>query len=151
MKNLLGLISIMILLSGACALDDNTALGEDTGLMPEVVVTAPRYGADIGVMPEIIVTASRYEDEDVAYSGMMPEIVVTAPRHNAYGPYVGALPEIVVTAPRYEGEDIAYSGMMPEVIVVGSRYESEETTYNGDIRDVSLNIALKIIKNSIKL
>ncbi|UCG90941.1 MAG: hypothetical protein JSV97_07575 [candidate division WOR-3 bacterium] len=150
MKNILGLISIITLLSGACALDDNTAIGEDMGLMPEVVVTAPRYGADIGMMPEIIVTASRYEDEDVAYSGMMPEIVVSAPRHGAYEPYVGALPEIVVTAPRYEGEDIAYSGMMPEVIVVESRYESEETAFKSDVRDVSIDIALIIIRNSIK-
>lgn len=57
---------------------------EEAGMMPEVVVSAPRYeGEDIaysGMMPEIVVSAPRYTEEENANSGMMPEIVVVADR-----------------------------------------------------------------------
>jgi len=58
---------------------------EDSGMMPEIVVTAPRYiGEDIaysGMMPEIVVTAPRYTEEDMVCSGIMPEIVVIGRRN----------------------------------------------------------------------
>lgn len=34
----------------------------------------------IGLMPEIVVTAPRYEYQDDAWSGLMPEVIVAAPR-----------------------------------------------------------------------
>jgi len=36
----------------------------------------------VGLMPEVVITAPRYEYEDAAWSGMMPETVTTAPRHS---------------------------------------------------------------------
>ena len=100
---MLGLISV-ILIAGSifCAqpLTDNISENHETGILPEVVITEPRYAG-----------------EDIAYSGMLPEIVVTAPR----GPEVGMLDEIVITEPRYEGEDIAYSGMLPATVVIAKR------------------------------
>jgi hypothetical protein len=45
--------------------------------MPEVAVTAERYGSnEIAMMPEVLVTASRYDKNEA----MMPEILVAAPR-----------------------------------------------------------------------
>lgn len=52
-------------------------IGVDSGLMPEVLVAAPRPDyQEIGIMPEVIVTAPRYDKNE----NMMPEVVVTAPR-----------------------------------------------------------------------
>lgn len=72
---------------------------------------------EIGVLPEIVITAPRYEGEDIAYSGMLPEIVITAPA----GPEVGILDEVVIIEPRFEGEDIAYTGMLPEILITAKR------------------------------
>jgi ABC-type Fe3+-hydroxamate transport system substrate-binding protein len=149
MRILIAVTLTIIVLSGACASANDSALGKDIGLMPEVVVTAPRYGAEYGTMPEVVVTAPRYE-EDSAYSGMMPEIVVTAPRYTS-GPYMGAMPEVIVSAPRYEGEDIAYSGMMPEIVVTAPAYGKEDIAQHQSVQDMSLNLTLMIIKQSIRL
>lgn len=151
MKSLLGVILMMALLVAMGVSESDTMIDGDIGMMPEVVVTAPRYGSEIGLMPEVIVTATRYEGEDIAYSGMMPEVIATAPRYTRYVPYVGAVPGIVITATRYEGEDIAYSGMMPEVVAVGSYHERKKIAYSDDVHDVSLNITLIIIRNTIQL
>jgi len=63
-----------------------------------------------GMMPEVVVTAPRYESEDIAHSGMMPEVVVNAPRYKNEDPaWSGLMPETVVTEPRFEQEDPAYS------------------------------------------
>ena len=51
-----------------------------------------------GLMPEIVATAPRYEGEDNAYSGMMPEIVVTAPRPAEEE--MDMMPEVVVIKSR---------------------------------------------------
>jgi len=37
----------------------------------------------IGLMPEIVVTAPRHEYQDEAWGGLMPEVMVTAPRYDA--------------------------------------------------------------------
>ena len=65
MLSLIGVILMAAQMSGAQALNIN-----DSGVMDEVVVTAPRY-----------------EGEDIAYSGMMPEVVATAPRPNTVFEY----------------------------------------------------------------
>ncbi|MBN2621192.1 hypothetical protein JXB22_08905 [candidate division WOR-3 bacterium] len=66
--------------------------GQDMGMMPEIVVTAPRYEHEdiawCGMMPETTVMAPRYTDEEIAQMETMPEIVVSA----APGPY-GMRPE----------------------------------------------------------
>jgi cytoskeletal protein CcmA (bactofilin family) len=78
------LVLVIYLLTQAYSPSVSSDMLNDTGMMPEVIVTAPRYeGGDIaysGMMPEVIVTAPRYEGEDIAYSGMMPEIMVVADR-----------------------------------------------------------------------
>ncbi len=43
--------------------------------------TAEQVGEYVGLMPEIVVTAPRYQYEDDAWSGLIDTIVVTAPRH----------------------------------------------------------------------
>ena len=54
------------------------------GVMDEMIVTAP--GAQSEMLPEVVVTAPRYEGEEISSQGMLPEIVVTAPRYDT-GPY----------------------------------------------------------------
>jgi len=63
-----------------------------------------------GMMPEVVVTAPRFEGEDIAYAGMMPEIVVEASRYIAEEE-PGILPEILVIAPRYNrsGLEVTFS------------------------------------------
>ena len=134
MLSLMGVILVVAQMSGAQALNIN-----DSGMMDEMLVTAPRYeGEDIaysGMMPEMVVTAPRYYSE--AEMGMMPEVTVTAPRYEGEDiAYSGMMPEVVVTAPRYEGEDIAYSGMMPEMVVTAPRSNTVfEYTTIGEKRD----------------
>ncbi len=106
-----------------------------------ILMVAQMSGAQVlninnsGVMDEVIVTAPRYESEDIAYSGMMPEVVVTAPRYYSETE-MGMMPDVVVTAQRYENEDIAYSGMMPEVVITASRRNTVfEYTTIGEKKD----------------
>jgi cytoskeletal protein CcmA (bactofilin family) len=79
-----GLVLLICLLAQALGPSANSEVLNDTGMMPEVIVTAQRYeGEDIaysGMMPETVVTAPRFEGEDIAYSGMMPEVTVVADR-----------------------------------------------------------------------
>ncbi len=53
------------------------------GVMDEMLVTAPR--AQENMLPEVVVTAPRYEGDDISAHGMLPEIVVTAPRYDTEG------------------------------------------------------------------
>jgi len=84
MLSLTGVILMVAQMSGAQALNIN-----NSGVMDEVIVTAPRYEAEdiaySGMMPEVVVTASRYYSE--AEMGMMPEVVVTASRSNTVFEY----------------------------------------------------------------
>jgi hypothetical protein len=105
MLSLIGMILMTVTVSGAQSMHIDNPDSNYIGMMPEVVITAPRY-----------------EGEDIAYCGMMPEVIVTAPRYHSEAE-MGMIDEVVVTAPRYEGEDIAYCGMMPEVIVTAPRYK----------------------------
>jgi cytoskeletal protein CcmA (bactofilin family) len=58
-------------------------------------------GQDAGMMPEIVVTAPRYENEDIAWCGMMPETTVMAPRSTDEEiAQMETTPEIVVSAAR---------------------------------------------------
>lgn len=70
-------ISFVIISQSALFGYDN----EYSGMISEIVVTAPRYlsEADMGMMPEVVVTAPRYGVNEE--NGLMPEIVVTAPRY----------------------------------------------------------------------
>ena len=64
-----GLITLLILVTGFAG----------------PVASEPAYNStfdSIGLMPEIVVTAPRYEYENEAWSGLMPEVVVTAPRYD---------------------------------------------------------------------
>lgn len=56
-------------------------------------------GGESGMMPEVVVTAPRYEYEDIAWSGMIQETIVTAPRYTDQEiAWMETMPEIVVTA-----------------------------------------------------
>ena len=53
------------------------------GAIDEMLVTAPRVQSEM--LPEVVVTAPRYEGDDISAQGMLPEIVVTAPRYDTEG------------------------------------------------------------------
>ena len=58
------------------------------GVMDMMIVTAP--GPEMEMLPEVVVTAPRYEGDEVSEYGMLPEIVVTAPRYDTekYGNFI---------------------------------------------------------------
>lgn len=62
------------------------SMGQDTGCMPEITVTAPRYEYEdiawCGMMQEVCVTAPRYTDDEITKMETMPEITVTAQRND---------------------------------------------------------------------
>jgi hypothetical protein len=53
------------------------------GVMDEMLVTAPNLQENM--LPEVVVTAPRYEGDDISAHGMLPEIVVTAQRYDTEG------------------------------------------------------------------
>jgi hypothetical protein len=67
-------------------------------LAANIVAGTPVDSENSGLMTEIVVTAPRYEREDAAYSGMMEEVVVSAPR--LIEDDLGMIPEVLVTADR---------------------------------------------------
>jgi cytoskeletal protein CcmA (bactofilin family) len=140
-----GLVLIIYLVLQTFSPSVHREVRNDTGMMPEVTVTAQRYeGEDIaysGMMPETVVTAQRFEGEDVAYSGMMPEVVVVADRRMNQTKYPGKKehryllasvtgPAVVLDNP---GDDIDVAVKFAGLTFSGDYELAEGDTINEDV------------------
>ncbi len=68
-----------------------------------------------GVVPEIVVAAPRYKNEDDAWSGLIDTVVVTTERHeNDDIAWSGLMDTTIATAQRYDDENATLTVTMAE-------------------------------------